>query len=80
MPTDTYKKHRTVSNKQLSRQLMKNRGGSKCCKFSPNINQLNINLLINLFVAQPAKQAGTIHGLFNVGPDAGRSSHTPGIL
>ena len=45
------KKHSTISYKQLTRQLTRNRGGSKCTakqsKISPNINQLNISLLIN---------------------------------
>ena len=49
--TEKNKKNRTISYKQLTRQLTRNRGESKCCrtewsKTSPNINQLNI-ILIN---------------------------------
>ena len=40
-----YPVHSTVSYKQLTRELTRNRGGSKCCiakrsQISPNINQL----------------------------------------
>ena len=49
---DTYKIHSAISCKQLTKELIKNGKGSKCCiakrcKFSPNINQLDISLLNN---------------------------------
>ena len=42
---DTYKRHSTISYKQLTREFTRNRGGPKWCiakrsKINPNINQL----------------------------------------
>ena len=56
-----HNKHRTICYNKLTSKLKRNRGGTKYCKakrckISQNINQLNINLLINLFVACPTNR------------------------
>ena len=43
------KRHSTISYKQLTRELTRNRDRSKCCtakrsKINPNIHQVNISL------------------------------------
>ena len=51
---DTYKKHNTISYKQLTRELTRNRGRSKCCmakqsKNSTNIHHVMLQIRISLY-------------------------------
>ena len=58
------KKHSTLCYKQLTRELTKNRGGSKCCitkrsKISSNTNQLSKSLIVS-YLWQWASPSGRV--------------------